>query len=501
MKRYDIDSLKIEQSNLFSEIRRYISTEALCEEIHKVELKLFRLLLALGLCLLKEVIALRGTGKDKSVIRDQAGDSYRYHCTRNRDYLSIFGLVHIERAYYRAEGGGGGIYPLDAELNLPATRYSYLLQQWTHSEVVETTYDHAVNGISELLDIAVWKRGQEDALRARTVDIDEYYRQKPPPDPTTEGEVICVTADCKGVRMVPSEKPEQGKPDTQPKARRGKGDKRSGLRKDAVVTSDFSFNPSPRTPEEVVAALMKEDSSSASSGRDRDAPKPGETGSHPREPLNKQTFAHMNGKAEAFAKLLDRVGHRDPTGSKPIYVLLDGDPALANRLLEEIRSRGWEGRLVGIGLDIIHVMEYLWEAGTALYGETSPQRRDWVYRTAVKIMKGDVGRVIGGLKQRAAKVGKRKKRVLGKVICYFTNHRKMMTYDRFLASGYPIATGVIEGACGSLVKNRTDGSGMRWTKTGVQAVLDLRAIKRNGDWDPYWNYHLNQEKQRLYHAA
>lgn len=494
--RYDLATLEVEQDDLFSEIRRYIRTEGVREELHAVELKLFRLLLALGLCLLTEVLARRGTGKMASVTVDSSGRSYRYHGMRTRSYLSIFGLVEITRAYYRPEGGGAGFCPLDASLNLPSTRYSYLLQQWTQAEIIETTYDHAVGGISDLLGIAVWKRGQEDGLRAVTVDVDEYYMQKAPPDASAEGDVICVTADCKGVRMVPSEKPDQGVSQT-PKARRGKGDKRAGLRRDAVVTCDFSFHPVARTADEVVAGLMKD----AASRSAATAPTRPETKNRSREPLNKQTFAHMDGKAVAFASLMDRVNYRNPECEKPIYVLIDGESALRKGLLEELRLRGWNARVAGVCLDIIHVSEYVWEAGTALYGEGTRQRQQWVRHTLTEILKGKVGRVIGGLRQRAAKLGKHGQDALHKAIRYFENHRDMMRYDQFLAAGYPIATGVAEGACGSLVKNRTDGSGMRWTKQGVQAVLDMRAIKRNQDWDDYWHFHIQKEKRRLYQAA
>ena len=74
----------------------------------------------------------------------------------------------------------------------------------------------------------------------------------------------------------------------------------------------------------------------------------------------------------------------------------------------------------------------------------------------------------------------------------------MMKYDEYLAKGLPIATGVIEGACGSLVKDRAERSGMKWTHDGVQAVLNLRALKRNGDWEPYWDFHLEREYERIY---
>jgi hypothetical protein len=90
--------------------------------------------------------------------------------------------------------------------------------------------------------------------------------------------------------------------------------------------------------------------------------------------------------------------------------------------------------------------------------------------------------------------------VLQKVITYLENHKHMMKYNEYLALGLPIATGVIEGACGSLVKDRVERSGMKWTHKGAQAVLNLRALKRNGDWDSYWDLHLQNEYQRLYGA-
>jgi len=390
-------------------------------------------------------------------------------------------------------------------LNLPSSHISYLLQRWTQSEIAETTYDHAIKHIDDFLGIKLWKRGQENAVRERVTDLDAFYLGKPPPETSSEGSIICVTADCTGVRMVPAEKPEPCKGAEKGKFQcRDEADKHNGLHREAVVVSNFTFNPASRTADEMVKALMdvrkqkkkKVKHRSKSNHRLKRFPRP-------REPLNKQTFAYMDGKEVAFAGLLDMVGYRDPEGSKPIYALLDGDPALKNRLLEEIKLRGWEHRMTGICLDIIHVMEYVKGAAKALYGKDDKQRVAWVRKTATALLQGHVGRVIGGLKQRAEKAipGSYKWTELRRVIGYFENHREMMAYDRFLAAGYPIATGVIEGACGSLVKNRTDGSGMRWTKKGVQAVLDLRAIKRNGDWDDYWEFTIHQEKQRLYQAA
>ena len=474
MEMYDIERQRVEQNSRIDQIRRYIEEDSKHEDLHKVELHLFRQILALGLEFLKEVIARRGSGKTTTWIAGKQGKQFRYHGLRKRIYLSIFGQIDIVRAYYRTDQGEG-FYPLDGELNLPSIHISYLLQRWTQSEIAETTYDHAIEHINDFLGIKLWKRGQEDAVRERVTDLDAFYLTKPPPEASSEGSMICVTADCTGVRMVPAEKPEPCKGAEKGKFQcRDDVDKHTGLHREAVVVSNFTFHPASRTAEEVVESLLDDKKCARNpvkhkakkklkSGRHCD---PQTRSQHLREPLNKQTFAFMDGKKVAFSGLLDLVDYRDPEGSKPIYALLDGDQALKNRLLEEIKLRGWEHRLTGICLDIIHVMEYVKGAAKALYGKDEKQRVAWVRKIATSLLQGHVGRVIGGLKQRAEKAipGSYKWTELRRVIGYFKNHREMMAYDRFLAAGYPIATGVIEGACGSLVKNRTDGSGMRWTK-------------------------------------
>ena len=71
-----------------------------------------------------------------------------------------------------------------------------------------------------------------------------------------------------------------------------------------------------------------------------------------------------------------------------------------------------------------------------------------------------------------------------------------MHYAEALRDGLPIATGVIEGACRYLVKDRMDRTGARWSITGAEAVLRLRAVRASGDFDAYWVFHLAREKER-----
>ena len=119
------------------------------------------------------------------------------------------------------------------------------------------------------------------------------------------------------------------------------------------------------------------------------------------------------------------------------------------------------------------------------------------------LLDGHVGRVIGGFKQRCTKsaLTPSQNSALSKAITYFENHRHMMDYATYLAKGYPIGTGLIEGACGYLVKNRMEGSGMRWSRVGAEAILQQRAVKKNGDWRDFWSFHIDSERDRLYPAT
>jgi len=111
--------------------------------------------------------------------------------------------------------------------------------------------------------------------------------------------------------------------------------------------------------------------------------------------------------------------------------------------------------------------------------------------------------VISALEQAASVPGltATQGQVLRRTIGYYQRNRPYMRYDQYLAQGWPIGTGVVEGACRHLVKDRMEQAGMRWTKAGAQAVLDLRAVRLTGDWDAYWQFHRQKQHERLYGAA
>ena len=173
--------------------------------------------------------------------------------------------------------------------------------------------------------------------------------------------------------------------------------------------------------------------------------------------------------------------------------LTDGSAPLQNRVLERFPR-------FTLVLDIIHASEYLWDAANALLGETHPDRNDWVRARLLHVLSGQTTMVIQDLETLAKDkaLSSAQRRALNTTIGYYRRNLPYMRYDRYLQKGWPIGTGVVEGACGHLVKDRMEQSGMCWTKHGAQALLDLRAVRLNEDWDDYQRFHRQCQHQRLY---
>jgi hypothetical protein len=202
-------------------------------------------------------------------------------------------------------------------------------------------------------------------------------------------------------------------------------------------------------------------------------------------------------KAEVMQEMKKDVELRNPRQNKPLVVVLDGALGLWSLVLALFG--GWKSGVTYI-LDLIHVRDYLWEAAHALHEEGSVAGRTWVQERLEQILKGGVGYVIGGLKQTITKreLKGSKRHALQKAITYFESHKKWMKYDEYLAMGMPVATGVVESACGSVVKNRMEGEGKRWSADGAESILLLRSLEKSNDFLTYWRFHAAQERKRLY---
>lgn len=485
----------------FDDLKGYILCAVGREELHQVEQTLFRRLQRMGLLSLERFVAESGSGYEAGhPPLTEEGQPMRYKGTVDSPYFSIFGELSIPRSAY-AHPDGSYVYPIDAQLNLPSHKHSYLLVKWLQASAAKENFREAVSGFNEVFGFCFFPELPQRLGGDLAAYVAPFYQQVQAPLPHTEGSHIAVSADCKGVRILRSERAD-AKAEALPKPRLGKGEK-PGIKKDAVVTANFSFDPEARHPEEIVKGLLNRFTQEEKERAKQERQHRREEGlPDARTPFNKHVFATLDGKAEAFDHLLSHVLKRDPTGQKPLIALLDGDPHLEDGLIKKLKACGLKDRLDALILDIIHASEYLWDVGTALYGEKGPDRVKWVEDKLRALLDSQVGYVIGGLRQvrtkRKGRLPDAQDKVLEKTITYFENHRHMMDYAAYLEKGYPISTGAVEGTCGSLVKDRMEESGMRWSIAGAQAVLKQRAVVKNGDWSKFWEFYIDSERSRLY---
>lgn len=149
---------------------------------------------------------------------------------------------------------------------------------------------------------------------------------------------------------------------------------------------------------------------------------------------------------------------------------------------------------------LVQLTGNLWKAAWSFHDAGDPAAEDWVAVKALAVLAGDSDRVCDEITAQAGGAGLGRSRRTGADACvrYLSARHEYLRYDQALADGWPIATGVIEGACRHLIADRLDISGARWGLDGAEAVLTLRAVISNGDFEEYWRFHLEREHQRLY---
>jgi hypothetical protein len=414
----------------------------------------------------------RGNGDVGPALYLPADVLYSHRRLGTRSLTTVFGIVEIVRMGY-SRPGATSIFPLDRALVLPARSFSYELQRRLVKAAVQNPFLESVQTIAELTGVAVSKRSLEEILPDAAQDFDAFYQQCSP-GPAT-GSILVAAVDCKGIPMV---KPEGA----QSTLRLTKGQKANKKRM-ATVAAVFTRAPWVRTPEQVVESLFP------TSRRAADAPVP------PR-PENKRVWASLlKGKTAVIQEVAEEMQRRDRSASKTRVALTDGERALQIRV---------EGTLnVTLILDLIHVLEKLWKAAYVFHPEGSLKAELWVMERTLQILFGEVGQVVKGIRQSITKRGLSgvKRKTLEGVTNYLYRNRTRMHYDEYLANGWPIASGPVEGACKNLIKDRMERSGMRWTEQMAEAIVQLRAIYLSGDFDAYWQFHIEQDQRRLYPVA
>jgi len=460
----------------FNSLIEFVTNEqALAATADQIERGLFRRLLCLGAQLLTLFFVTRSQASSREPLYRKDGQQVPYHRESKRNYVSIFGKVAIWRPYFYQSGLGGDC-PLDAELSLGEDSYSDLVREISESLGVDGIYHKATEFLDRLLGLRLSTRVIKQTIASDAVDVETYYAQKPAPAADEEAEVLVIQADGKGVPIILEQPAKQA-------VRLGKGQKR-GCKKEAVVTTAYTIAVTPRTPQQVVTSFF-----------DLAAQEADHSTARRPSPQNKHIWATLDGKDAALDRLANQVAARDGPHIQHRVALCDGCEALQTRLSARFPH------FTQI-LDFIHANEYLWDVANVLLGETNAQRIPWMVEHTTQLLSGQAAQLLDEFKERAQapQTTAAQRTQLLKTAAYFERNLPYMDYHLYLAKGWPIASGVIEGACRHFVKDRCELSGMRWTQDGAEHLLRLRAVAENDDWDAYHRFRRRQRHMRLYQS-
>jgi len=458
------------------------------KSLYEMEKEIFRRALQIGYVAIEQVLALQGDGDlGESVLTAEGRRLERSAELVERPLRTVFG-EHCIRAYVYAAGAHQAIElrPIDARLSLPPGRCSYFFEEFSQYFCVDQAFGQASQGLATVLRQEVSVNLLERINRRMGEQAEGFLDRLPTPPAEAEGELLVFTADGKGVPLV--------KADAQRVPAFDKAE-RPGNRRMATLAAAYTIDRYLRTPEQVVAALFRDDSGP----RPKDRPQP--RFKHVTARLSRRCADpdgepwESNGTIEAFCWADEQIDARRRAGQK-VLRLMDGQASLwdaANACLSVPPEDTSDI------LDILHVSSYVWRAAKVFYPQREHQET-FARDRLLRILQGEVRGVVAGLRQMATKRHlKRKGREEIATVCgYFEKHAGRMRYDEYLAAGYPIATGVIEGACRHLVKDRMERSGMRWRLTGAQPMLHVRSVYQSSYWDDFHQDRMAREQPQLH---
>ena len=451
------------------------------QEAHRVEISIFQRLMELGLLLPEVFFSNRNSGDYGPTIQTAKGTAERGR-TSDKSYFSIFGKLKVERYLYHI--GEESFSPLDIVLNLPIRCYSYFLSEWVNWLNMNRAYDHTSTFLKKFLGLELSVSALETISQESATEYEAYYELKQTfekPEPT--GELTVVSFDGKGVPMIKKEA-------AKIKAKLGKGEKRQ-KKKEALVGAKYTIDTHLRIPEDVARNLVFPEE------KEKDEISAQEAKTEKKAQDIRYIASIEKPKREVMQEIFEEI--KDETFDKhPLLCLIDGAKSLLSPLGDAFRSI----RNKVIILDIIHVLTYIWLIARLKYGEGNDVASQYVYEKLLLVLRGNVAGYIEELhnERKAGSWKASQKKTFSKVITYFENHQPYMKYDEYLANGYPIATGVVESACGHVVSDRMEISGARWGIKGSEAILRLRSVSKSRDWDEYWNFYTKQfrDKDFLY---
>ena len=370
---------------------------------------------------------------------------------------------------------------------MPKGKFSYLLQEWASSLSLEVPFARVSQILERILGFRLSINSLERGSHWCASDVDNFWEGRPIPPAEEEGELLVCSADGKGVPMRRSETEKQ-RERAKPSDEMHSGDKKIGL-----LGSVYTVDKYPRTSQEVLDALFR---SADSSPDEKTRPKP--RFKHVRAALKRD---HADTTApqtkEIFQWMAKEVEQRGQQGKKPLVLLMDGQESLWNAGLKYLPEKKFQ--VVEV-LDLLHATSYVWKAVHLFYSVNSNQAKKLAQKQIERLLSGKMESMIRSFRMKAdrKKLSHKQKVELEKVLGYFINNAERMNYAEYLAAGYPIASGVIEGACRTVIKDRMERSGMRWVFAGAHAMMSLRSIDLSDLWDDFLRYRIEKEKLRLY---
>lgn len=419
-----------------------------------------------------------------------------------RPVVTRLGEVRVERIAYRSGvRGAGSLFPRDAVLNLPPCGYSWDLQRLAEMFARSVSYEQAHEFVLASTGVSIGKRQLEQITIAAAADAERFCQGRLPeqereqagepeqdlgPGPGPGLPPLALSGDGKGVAMLPEARRRRTRAPEQKvrifDKRAGTGEKK-GCKRMAETGAVFDVivpEGPPRTPEQIMR------------------PDPGAGQKKPPRAQNRWYTCDITaGRDVTAGKIFDQADRRDPDHARTWIALLDGDNYQLGLFQAAAAARGITLEIV---IDFIHVLEYLWKAAWCFHPPRDPAMEDWVIAQGLDILHGRTAEVIARIARLAAdhppRPGSEHAKNIAKTLSYLRNKQPFMDYPRALAAGWPIATGVIEGACRHLVQDRMGITGARWSLDGAQAMLWLRAINASGDTSAYWDWHITQERQR-----
>jgi hypothetical protein len=456
---------------------------------HEVESGLWQRMLQLGGSIFRAWLDLFGDGDvGETLVLEDGREVRRLNDLHRRVIRNVFGLFELMRVVYGSrEGQKIEAVPLDERLQLPQGKNSYLLQDWDQELVADMPFETVSTMLARILGFTQSVHTLERDQREVATAVEDFWTDQPTPPAEQEGEILVCSADGKGVPMRGGTKAPKG---VEPPST---GGVRPGTKKMALVGATYTVDPFMRTPEEVLDALFQESST------DEPPPsRPRPCFKYVRAALQRDDKDSTEPQVKAiFGWMAGQVTQRNPDGTKKVIVLMDGQDSLWRA--------AWVHLPEGLAdvteiLDLLHALGYLWEAAHLFHPKGSDAARDFVKTQARRILHGEIAAVIHSLRWLGTyhKLKGKRLETLERVCGYFHNNAHRMNYDVYLEHGFPIASGVIEGACRCVVKDRMERSGMRWVMSGARAMLDMRCVYLSDLWEEFTAFRIKRESQRLY---